>query len=140
MNVKGKIRPWLGSKNDRLINGESRSRQVGIFGQKLAADFLRQKKYQIEAENFRAREGEIDIIAAKDGQLVFVEVKTRLSNRFGLPEEAVSESKLEKMRQTALKYLELKQLNHDNYRFDIVAIEIDKAQKKAIIRHYKNIE
>ena len=114
--------------------------QIGSFGQKLAADFLRRKKYQIEAENFRTRQGEIDIIATQDGQLVFVEVKTRLSNRFGLPEEAVSQSKLEKMQQTALKYLKQQQINHDNYRFDIVAIEIDKAQKKAAIRHYKNIE
>jgi putative endonuclease len=114
--------------------------QVGSFGQKLAVDFLRQRKYQIEAENFRTRQGEIDIIALRDGQVIFVEVKTRLSDRFGLPEEAVSASKLEKMRLTAYKYLKENGVNHDNFRFDIVAIVIDKADKKANIRHYKNIE
>jgi len=114
--------------------------QKGIFGQKIAAGFLQRQGYKIETENFRSREGEIDLIAAKDGQIVFVEVKTRLSNSFGLPEEAVSASKLSKMQLTALKYMKQQEINHDNYRFDIVAIEIDKAQKKAKIRHYKNIE
>jgi putative endonuclease len=114
--------------------------KIGAFGQELAANYLRQKGYQIQTENFRSHEGEIDIIANNDEQLVFVEVKTRLSDRYGLPEQAVSESKLEKMTQTALRYLEQKQINNDNYRFDIVAIEIDKILKKAKIRHYKNIE
>ena len=114
--------------------------EIGIFGQKLAVDFLRRQGYQLKAENFRTRQGEIDIVAIKDGQIVFVEVKTRLSERFGLPEEAVSSGKLEKMRLTAFKYLEQNQENTDNFRFDIVAIVIDKIEKKAIIRHYKNIE
>lgn len=140
MNLKGQFRPWLGLKNDRPINAEYGPIQVGGFGQGLAVNYLRGKKYQIEAENFRTRQGEIDIIVSQDSQVIFVEVKTRLSERFGLPEEAVSESKLEKMRLTALQYLEQKQINHDNYRFDIVAIVIDKANKKANIRHYKNIE
>jgi putative endonuclease len=118
----------------------NRKGEIGNFGQKLAADFLRQKQYQIEAENFRTRQGEIDLIASKDGQLAFVEVKTRLSSRFGLPEEAVSAGKLAKMRLTALTYMKQQAINHDNYRFDIVAIEIDKSNKKAVIRHYKNIE
>lgn len=114
--------------------------KIGSFGQKLAVDYLCGKDFKLEAENFRTRQGEIDIIVSQAGQLIFVEVKTRLSDRFGLPEEAVSESKLEKMRLTAMQYLEQNQLNTDNFRFDIVAIVIDKANKKAIIRHYKNIE
>lgn len=114
--------------------------QIGCYGQQLAVEYLGRKKYQIKAENFRAPQGEIDIIADHDGQLVFVEVKTRLSEKYCLPEEAVSERKREKMMQTALNYLEQQQVNHDNYRFDIVAIVIDKANKKAVIRHHKNIE
>jgi putative endonuclease len=113
---------------------------VGIFGQKLAVDYLRQKQYQILAENYSTRGGEIDIIAQKDGQIIFVEVKTRLSRKYGLPEEAVSESKRQKMEQTAFKYLAENNVKEENFRFDILAIEIDKANKKALIRHHKNIE
>ena len=141
MNHKGRVRPRLDFANDKpLLTGESWSRRVGVYGQKLAVDFLVRNHYKIETENFRTRQGEIDIIASQDGQVVFVEVKARLSNRFGLPEEAVTEGKLAKMNLAALKYLEEQKLNTDNFRFDIVAIEIDKAQKKAKIRHYKNIE
>jgi len=113
--------------------------KIGIFGQRLAISYLKSKDYEFLAENFRSNEGEIDIIAQKDGQICFIEVKTRLSRKYGLPEESVSEKKEEKMKQTAFKYLEKQQINHDDYRFDLIAIEIDKKQKKAFIRHYKNI-
>jgi len=113
--------------------------EIGKFGQNLAAEFLRKRNYQILEQNFFTRLGEIDLVCSHNGQLVFVEVKTRLSNQFGLPEEAVSAAKKEKMYQAALQYLEKEKVNHDNFRFDIVAIEIDKANKKAIIRHHKNI-
>lgn len=113
--------------------------KIGSFGQQLAADFLKQRNYQIVAQNYYTRLGEIDLIAIKDGQLIFVEVKTRLSEKFGLPEEAVTDRKKEKMYQTALQYLEKEKVNHDNFRFDIIAVQINKVKKSAIIRHHKNI-
>ncbi|MCX6745254.1 MAG: YraN family protein [Candidatus Parcubacteria bacterium] len=113
--------------------------KIGSFGQQLAADFLKQRNYQIVAQNYYTRLGEIDLIAIKDGQLIFVEVKTRLSEKFGLPEEAVTDRKKEKMYQTALQYLEKEKVNHDNFRFDILAVMIDRYGKKAVIRHHKNI-
>jgi putative endonuclease len=114
--------------------------QVGIFGQKLAVEFLQQKQYRILAENYSTRRGEIDIVAQQDGQLVFVEVKTRLSRKYGLPEEAVSKLKRQKMQWAAYKYLTENNINSDNFRFDILAIEIDKDSKRALIRHHKNLE
>jgi len=113
--------------------------KIGVFGQKLAADYLKKKDYEIQAENYFAKIGEIDLIAIKDGQIIFIEVKTRLSDKFGLPEEAVDEKKKEKLYQTGLKYLKEKQINHENFRFDCLAIEIDRLNKIAKIRHHKGI-
>ena len=113
--------------------------KIGKFGQQLAGQFLKERNYQILAENFYTQEGEIDLVAQKQGQLIFIEVKTRLSDKFGLPEEAIDQRKKEKLYQTALKYLEKEEVKDDNFRIDCIAIEIDKANKKAKIRHHKNI-
>ncbi len=117
----------------------SNKNKIGNFGQHIAVRFLIKRNYKIIDENFYTREGEIDIIAKNDNQIVFIEVKTRLSNKYGLPEEAVNQNKKEKIRQSGLKYFELKQFNHDNFRIDCIAIEIDKFKKIAKIRHHKNI-
>ena len=113
--------------------------RIGDYGQKLAVDFLTKRKYRILSEKFFTKDGEIDVIAEQAGQLIFIEVKTRLSDKFGLPEEAVDRQKKEKMQQAGLNYLADKQVNNDNYRFDCIAIEIDKKNKKAVIRHHKGI-
>jgi len=113
--------------------------QIGDFGQKLAANYLQKKGYDILAEKYFAKVGEIDLIVQKNGQIIFVEVKTRLSNKFGLPEEAIDEFKKEKLYAAGLKYLEEVQIKNENFRWDCVAIEIDKANKIAKIRHHKGI-
>jgi len=113
--------------------------RIGDYGQKLAVDFLTKRKYKILGEKFFTKDGEIDLIAEQNGQLIFIEVKTRLSDKFGLPEEAVDRQKKEKMSEAGLQYLAEKQIGHDNYRFDCIAIEIDKKNKKAVIRHHKGI-
>ncbi len=113
--------------------------KIGKFGQQIAGQILEKKGYKILTENFYTRGGEIDLIAEQGSQIVFVEVKTRLSNRFGLPEEAVDSAKKEKFYEAALKYLEEKQIEHDNFRLDLIAVEINKENKTAKIRHHKNI-
>lgn len=113
--------------------------KIGKFGQQLAAQFLLKKNYQFLVENYHCQSGEIDLIFSDQGQIVFIEVKTRLSNKFGLPEEAITQAKKDKLYQASLQYLADKQINHDNWRIDCLAIEIDKQNKKAQIRHHKNI-
>jgi putative endonuclease len=73
----------------------------GKIGEDFAVRLLENKGYQIVARNFRSRFGEIDIIAIYEGELVFIEVKTRWSLKFGNPEEAVTERKLKKIIRTA---------------------------------------
>ena len=71
----------------------------------LAARFLREKGYRILSSNFRCRLGEIDIIAAKGGYIVFAEVKTRRQDALFAPREAVTAAKRRRLIQTAGLYL-----------------------------------
>lgn len=64
--------------------------RIGKIGEKLAAEYLEKHGYEIITTNFYTKRGEIDIIARKDNEIVFVEVKTRSSDSFGKPVEAVT--------------------------------------------------
>ncbi|MDD4859253.1 MAG: YraN family protein [Dehalococcoidales bacterium] len=107
-------------------------REAGILGEKLAQEFLRQKGYQIIETNYRCRDGEIDIVARQGEVLVFIEVRSKQSDKFGSPEESVTPAKRAKLRLMADHYLQ----NHvdlpDSWRIDVVAIEFD--NKKTVKR------
>ncbi|MCX6704527.1 MAG: YraN family protein [Candidatus Woesebacteria bacterium] len=96
---------------------------------KLAEDFainlLGKNGYKVIDRNFRSKFGEIDIVAIKDGVLVFVEVKARWSFKFGKPEEAVTPSKLWKIGRTGEYYSLLHPDLPKNLRIDVVALEIE---------------
>ena len=78
--------------------------QLGQKGEDLAAQYLRAQGYKIVMANFRIREGEVDLVVQKNGVLVFVEVKSRHSECFGGPLEAVNKIKLQKLIKVALTY------------------------------------
>ena len=80
-------------------------KERGARGEEAAAQHLAQNGYAILARNYRVRWGEIDIVAEKDGMLCFVEVKTRASDRFGEPREAVGHRKRQHLRLAAESYL-----------------------------------
>ena len=88
-------------------------------------------------KNFRTRDGEIDIIAGDEKEIVFIEVKTRRSSDFGYPEESVSEKKIEKIIQVANSWIEEKEKFDNSWRIDIIAIELSVQPPK--ITHIKNI-
>lgn len=90
-----------------------------------AAKLLVDSGYIIIDKNFRSKFGEIDIIAKKDGVLVFVEVKARWSPKFGAPEDAVTSQKLYKIRKTADYYCLINSIVDQKMRIDVVAIEIE---------------
>ncbi|MDD5044592.1 MAG: YraN family protein [Candidatus Omnitrophica bacterium] len=91
-------------------------------GEDLALDFLKTKKYKILERNYRSPLGELDIIALDKDTVCFIEVKTRTSDRFGLPSEAVVRAKQRKISQAALVYLKKKGLLNKKARFDVVSI------------------
>ena len=91
-------------------------------GEAGAAKFLTKLKYKILEKNFTTKVGEIDIIAKIDGVYVFVEVKARLSEKYGLPREAVTMAKQSKIRRVAQEYLISKNDYPSLMRFDVIEI------------------
>ncbi|MCX7725191.1 MAG: YraN family protein [Thermodesulfovibrio sp.] len=94
---------------------------LGKEGEKLAIDYLLSKGYKILERNFRTVFGEIDIIAKHKDFIVIIEVKTRISKRFGKPELSVNYKKQQKLKKLALYYLSKKKEEHP-VRFDVIAI------------------
>ncbi len=80
-------------------------KEAGRLGEELSALMLEERGYDILERNYRCRFGEIDIIALRRDILTFVEVKTRNGENYGTAAEAVTWSKQQKIRQTALQYL-----------------------------------
>lgn len=94
---------------------------LGKYGEQLAKEFLLEKGYEILDENWVHEKAEIDLIAYLNQMMIFVEVKTRSSTGFGLPEDFVSAAKHRLMSEAADAYIEL--MNHEgDARFDIISI------------------
>ena len=93
----------------------------GTEGEALAEQYLKGKCYFILAKNYRLEKSEIDIIAKEENTIVFVEVKARTGNRYGFPEEAISDKKKEKLMEGAEAFL-LENSLLCPIRFDVIAI------------------
>lgn len=83
-----------------------RNNIVGAWGEAVAAEYIRNKRYKVIATGYRCRYGEIDLIAQNKQYLLFVEVKLRRSNRFAEAREFVDCHKQERLRATASMYLD----------------------------------
>lgn len=98
------------------------ARLLGDRGERLAARVLKRKGYRILARQCRGRLGELDLVALDGDCLVFVEVKTRSTDRAGRPGEAVDRNKRGRLTRAALAWLKSRNLLEHRSRFDIVAI------------------
>ncbi len=94
---------------------------LGKLGEELAVDFLRKNDYQILQTNWIYQKAEIDIIALKNKVLAIVEVKTRSSLEFGLPQEFVTPKKIKLLVKAIDEYIIQNDIDADA-RFDIVSI------------------
>jgi len=101
----------------------NRRQKLGQTGEAMAERHLKKMGYQILERNYRNRLGEIDLIARDKGTLVFVEVKTRRSDRYGGPRFAITAQKQKKLSITALSYLKQTQQINCKARFDVVLIK-----------------
>ena len=126
---------WLKPKPDNRT-----PRQIlGARGEKAAAQHLRRHGYKILTRNFRSGNAEVDLIARDKDWLVFVEVKTRKSEQFGAPSEAVQLDKERNLSKAALDYLRRLGNPRIHFRFDIVEVVIpDGAKKPDDIRLIQN--
>lgn len=111
--------------------------EIGTLGENTACNYLIKNGYTIQKRNFRLKCGEIDIIAKKDGCVVFVEVKTRRSAMYGQPSEYVDYRKQAKIRKTAMCYI--KSLDTD-MRFDVIEVLYDNTYSRFEVKSINHIE
>ncbi len=94
----------------------------GKISEVQASSFLESQGYRILFRNYKAQGSEIDIIAREKDTICFIEVKSRSSDRFGTPQEAVTLAKQQKIARAALKFIQENDLQDKSCRFDVVAI------------------
>lgn len=120
-----------------MSKNKQRPYDLGKSGEEIALHYLEDKKYKIIARGFRLFRGEIDIIAFDRKTLVFVEVKTRKSRDFGLPEESVTPSKQRQIRKIAQGFLAKNNFQDVECRFDVISLSFNE-NKGYSVRHIKN--
>lgn len=101
--------------------------QLGALGEQLAVDHLGAVGLQVLARNWRCRLGELDLIAADPATrtVVFVEVKTRTTDAFGAPAQAVTPRKVRRLRRLAGQWLAAQQRSWAAVRIDVIGVRID---------------
>ena len=114
----------------------NKQQNFGKKSESIATSYLKKHGYKILEQNYRTKLGEIDIIAKDKDALVFVEVKSRNSNRFGNPKWAVTPKKQRKISMVALLYIKTTKQRNVKARFDVVAIS--SAKDKPSIEIIKN--
>lgn len=97
-------------------------RALGAAGEARAAGWYEERGYEVVARNWRCADGELDLVVRRRRELVFVEVKTRRTARFGLPVEALTIDKQRRIRRLALRFLEGQARRGCDLRFDVVSI------------------
>ncbi len=117
------------------------TKHLGQWGEVTAGNYLINKGYMILDRNYRTAIGELDIIAQKNGVLVFVEVKTRdaINADHFLPEESVNRHKQSKLKKLAEIYINNHRYKDDQeWQIDVISVILDKSTKKVTINHIQN--
>jgi putative endonuclease len=109
--------------------------ELGKQGEELAVDFLQKNGYEILETNWTFQKAEVDIIAKKENTLAIIEVKTRSSTDFGLPQDFVKPKKIQLLVKAVNEYVQREDLDVD-VRFDIIAIH--KTGNEFIIEHLED--
>lgn len=110
---------------------------LGKAGEEVALKYLKRKKFKIIKKGFRLYKGEIDVIAYDRKTLVFIEVKTRRSSSFGLPEESVTTAKQRQIKKIAQGFIAFNNLENVECRFDVISLIFNKRYGYSI-RHFKD--
>ena len=112
----------------------SRAR-LGRWGEGVASRFLQEKGYRIITTNYRSLWGELDIIAQDGEELVFVEVRTRHSVKYGTPEESLSDAKVQRLLDTCHNYLQRYADPDAHWRIDLVCIRLGPGYRLESVSH-----
>jgi putative endonuclease len=111
---------------------------VGRLGENIAKNYLKKNGYEIIEQNYRTKYAEIDLIAKYKKLLVFIEVRTKIGENFGSPEDTLNKKKIDKFVKNCFAYIYCKKQGQ-NYRIDAICIVINKAKGIEKINHYKDI-
>jgi putative endonuclease len=106
------------------------SLELGRKGEEIACSFLKDNGYKIIKKNFHTKFGQLDIVAKDRNILCFIEVKTRRTDAYGLPSEAISSLKQRQISKVALMYLKENKLMNIKARFDVVSILFNKKEAR----------
>lgn len=117
---------------------KSRTAATGRLGETFAIEYLVRHGYEILAKNYRRPFGEVDVVACDCGTIVFVEVKTRHSNAFGTPFDAVDVRKQRQLSRIAQDYLLTRQLSETAARFDVIGVILDRDHRPITIELIRN--
>jgi putative endonuclease len=97
-------------------------RALGASGEEAVAQWYGRQGYEVVARNWRCREGELDLVVRRQRTIVFCEVKTRTSDRFGVPAEAVTYEKRRRLRVLAATWLRESAARPREIRFDVASV------------------
>ena len=123
--------------------GKFENKRTGDIGEEMAARYLIEQGYDIIKRNFRSRYSEVDIVAYKKPVLAFVEVKTKTSDLYGLPEEMVNDAKIQKIRNAidiVLSRWDRTGLGEPIARIDVVSIMINKYDEVTYFKHIEDFD
>ena len=114
------------------------NKEIGNYGETVAADFLINNGYNILDMNYRNRYGEIDIVYKKNNIIIFCEVKSRYTNSFGNPIESVTYYKQKQIIKLSQTYLLYKKYHNYNIRYDIIEVIFNNKNASFKLNHIKD--
>lgn len=113
------------------------NKEIGRFGESLACKYLEKIGYNIICRNFYTSNSEVDIISRNKDEFVFIEVKTRISKKYGYPIDSVDNLKKKHIMSAARYFIYKNSLENQNIRFDIIEVYIN--DNGNLINHIKNV-
>jgi len=116
-----------------------RSKSLGNSGEKAAEEYLKKNNYQIIAHNYKSGYQEIDLIAHKNKQLIFIEVKTRIKTKESVLENPISKRQLSNIKKAIIAYCLKTRINLESIRLDLILILVNKNKNSAELKHYRDI-
>ena len=114
-------------------------KMIGKMGELIAKKFLLKKGYEIVATNWGNKWGEIDIVSKNNNVYTFVEVKTKVGDAFGIPEDMISNLKLNKIKKMAYLFLSGQDIINTSLKIDVISIVLSKEYKILKLRHHTSL-
>lgn len=114
----------------------------GKEGEEIAKKYLMKKGFEFIESNYSNKLGEIDLIMKNQGWLIFIEVKLKIGDKFGTPEEMINRNKINQIRRVAEGFLLLESpisKNFTKYRIDAVCIVLNEDKTVRQIKYYENV-